>query len=101
MSALATTTSPTGLADDADEATADHPAGAPSPAANGKLLRLPVAPAAPEQRILYVEFRSPDGRSWNAIGGADTVAGAVIYARDSCPDDATWDAVSLNDLYGE
>jgi|SRR5665647_3022717 hypothetical protein len=89
------------LADDADDDTADHPAGPPFPAANGKLVRLPVAPAAAEQRILAVEFRSPDGRCWNAIGGGATVAAAISYARESCPDDATWDAVSWNDLYGQ
>jgi hypothetical protein len=56
---------------------------------------------APEQRILAVEFRSADGRRWNAIGGGATVAEAIIYARESCPDDEPWDAVSWNDLYGE
>jgi hypothetical protein len=29
----------------------------------------PSGVGAPEQRILAVEFRSPDGRSWHAIGG--------------------------------
>jgi hypothetical protein len=100
MSVMLTTRSK-GLPDDTDENTADHPAGPPLPAPNGKLMLLPVAPAAPEQRILAVEFRSPDGRYWNAIGGGATVAAAIIYARESCPDDATWDAVSWNDLYGD
>jgi hypothetical protein len=95
------TTRIAGLPDDADEDTAEHPAGPPFPAANGKLVRLPVAPAAPEQRILAVEFRSPDGRCWKAIGGGATVAAAIIDARESCPDDATWDADSWNDLYGK
>jgi hypothetical protein len=87
------TTRITGLPD-----TADDPAGQPSRLRTGKLMRLP---AAPEQRILVVEFRSPHGRSWNAIGGGPTVAAAIIYARESCPDDAFWDAVSWSDLYGE
>jgi hypothetical protein len=101
MSVMVTTRG-NGLTDDADEDTADHPAArVPFPASNGKLMRLPVAPTTPEQRILAVEFRSPDGRSWNAIGGGDTVAAAIVYARESCPDDATWDAVSWNELYGE
>ena len=89
------------LLDNADADTADQPVGAPVPAANGKLVRLPVARAAPEQRILAVEFRSGDGRTWNAIGGGATVAAAITYARESCPHDATWDAVSWNDLYGD
>jgi len=63
--------------------------------------RLPTAPAALEQRILAVEFRSADGRYWNATGGGATVAEAIIDARESCPNDATWDAIGWNDLYGE
>ena len=72
------------LADDADEDTVNLAGGTRS-----------------EQRILAVEFRSSDGRSWNAIGGGDTVVAAIVYARESCPDDATWDAVSWNDLWGD
>jgi len=50
-----------------------------------------VAPAAPEQRILAVEFRSPDGRSWHAIGGAtvpvafDWARGKLLRRRDLAP----------------
>jgi len=44
--------------------TADYPAaGVSLPASNGKLIRLRMAPATAEQRILAVEFRSPNGRS--------------------------------------
>ncbi len=57
--------------------------------------------AASPQRILAVEFRSPDGRHWNAIGGGATAAAAIRCARESCPDAVTWDAVRWNDLYGE
>jgi hypothetical protein len=71
----------------------------PEPAANGKRIRRP--PTATTQHILAVEFRSADGRHWNAIGGGATVAAAIIDARESCPDDATWDADSWNDLYGK
>jgi hypothetical protein len=56
---------------------------------------------APEQRILTVEFRSRDGRSWSAVGGGRTIAAAVHYARRSCPGGMIWDAVSWEDLYGE
>jgi hypothetical protein len=48
-----------------------------------------------------VDFRSPDGRYWNAIGGGATVAAALAYARESCPADATWEPVTWNDLYGD
>ena len=51
---------------------------------------IPVLPSVPEQRILAVEFSSPDGRHWKATGGGTTVAAAIIDARESCPDDATW-----------
>ncbi|MGZ4315955.1 MAG: hypothetical protein ACXVRS_08970 [Gaiellaceae bacterium] len=66
----------------------------------GRVRRLPVAPTH-EQRILAVEFRSPDGRHWKAIGGGATVAAAITDAHLNCPDGATWVAVSWNDLYGE
>jgi hypothetical protein len=52
-------------------------------------------------RIVAVEFRSRDGRSWQAIGGGPTLAAAIQYARRSCPADDSWDAVSWEDLYGE
>jgi hypothetical protein len=59
-----------------------------------------VAEAA-RQLILAVEFRSDDGRFWNAIGGGATVATAIHSARESCPYATTWQAVSWNDLYGD
>jgi hypothetical protein len=90
-----------GLADDVDEYTADRPGGPPFPAPNAKLVRLPVAPALTEQRILAVEFRSPDGRHWHAIGGGTTVAAAIDWVRECCPDGTTWDVVSWEDLYGD
>jgi hypothetical protein len=57
--------------------------------------------AASEQRILAVEFRSGDGRSWNAIGGGATVAAAIAHARNGCPDDTIWTALAWSDLYGD
>jgi hypothetical protein len=62
------------------------------PSPRGKLNRLPAASAAPEERILAVEFRSPDGRSWHAIGGgADGPGGdrlgtgKLLRRRDLAP----------------
>jgi hypothetical protein len=66
-----------------------------------ELVLLPVAPAVPAQRILSVEFRSSDGRAWNAIGGGDTLAAAIEWARESCPHGTTWEPVGWEDIYGE
>ena len=57
--------------------------------------------AVPAQRILSVEFRSSDGRAWKAIGGGDTLAAAIEWARESCPHGTTWEPVGWEDLYGE
>jgi hypothetical protein len=54
-----------------------------------------------EQCILAIEFRSQEGRSWHAIGGGPSVAAAIGYARESCPSDAIWYAVSWEDVYGD
>jgi hypothetical protein len=56
---------------------------------------------APEQHVLAVDFRSPDGRLWHAIGGGATVAAAISWARESCPSGATWNVDGWSDLYGE
>lgn len=57
--------------------------------------------AASDDRILAVELRSRDGRRWTAIGGGPTVAAALEYARESCPDGAIWAVARWNDLYAE
>lgn len=66
-----------------------------------KLVLLPVAPAVRAQRILTVELRSPDGRSWKAIAGGDTLEAAIDWARESCPRGTTWEPVGWKDLYGD
>jgi len=71
------------------------------PLTNGQLIRLPMLRPAPEQRILAVEFASAEGRTWTAIGGGETVAAAIAFARESCPDDTAWHLVDWNDLYGD
>lgn len=58
-------------------------------------------PATHGQQILSVEFRSPDWRSWNAIGGGDTLAEAIEWAGESCPRGTAWEAIGWEDLYGE
>jgi hypothetical protein len=64
------------------------------PAPRGKLNRLPAASAAPEQRILAVEFRSPDRCSWHAIGGGATVLAAIDWHGEAAPATrpGTWSA---------
>lgn len=68
---------------------------------HGRLLRLAPAPTLREQRVLSVEFRSPDGSSWTAVGGGDTAAEAISWARESCPAGAGWEPVEWDDLYGD
>jgi len=53
------------------------------------------------QRILEVEFVAADGRTWTAIGGGETVGAAIAFARESCPEDVTWQPRTWNDLYGD
>ena len=56
---------------------------------------------APAQLSLMVDFRSQDGRDRQAVGGGDTLAEAIAFARHSCPTGATWRPVSWNELYGD
>lgn len=53
------------------------------------------------EHLLMVEFTSPDGRGWEAIGGGDTLAAAIAFAQHSCPTHTTWQPVHWNDLYGD
>jgi hypothetical protein len=70
-------------------------------APNANLTPLRVAAPATAQLILAVEFRSTDGRSWSAIGGGATVAAALDWARECCPDDTSWELLGWEDLYGD
>lgn len=65
------------------------------------VIPFPSTRAAHEQHVLMVEFASRDGRRWQAVGGGDTLADAIAFARDSCPSDTTWQPVDWNDLYGD
>ena len=67
----------------------------------GTVIPFPSTESAHRQHILMVEFTSPDGRIWQAIGGGDTLADAIAFARESCPNDATWQAIGWNDSYGD
>ena len=60
-----------------------------------------VRAAAPSQVVLMVDFSSPEGRTWWAVGVGDTLADSLAFARDSCPTDTAWQATRWNDLYGD
>jgi hypothetical protein len=62
---------------------------------------LPAPPAVPSQVVLMVDFSSPEGGSWWAVGVGDTLAEALAFAQDSCPTDTTWQPTRWNDLYGD
>lgn len=62
---------------------------------------LPAAPADPGQVVLTVDFTSPEGRNWWAVGVGDNLADAIAFAQDSCPTDTTWRPLDWNDLYGD
>jgi hypothetical protein len=77
-----------------------------SPAGRLKVPGRTVIPSASNeparsQHILMVRFRSPDGRSWHAVGGGDTLVEAIAYAQESLPTDVTWRPISWSDLYGD
>jgi hypothetical protein len=54
-----------------------------------------------EQHIVAVTFRTADNRRWYAVGGGETIAAAIEWARESCPDGMLWEADTWNDLYGD
>lgn len=67
----------------------------------GMVTPFPSTEAGHAQHILMVEFTSPDGRAWQAVGGGETLADAIAFAQDSCPTNTTWQPIRWNDLYGD
>ena len=61
----------------------------------------PVSAPAAGQHVLRVDFCSPGGRRWSAIGGGPTVAAAIAFARESCPEGSAWSLDSWSPLYGD
>lgn len=56
-------------------------------------------PSAFNAYLLNVDFESPDGGEWSAIGGGESVAEAIAAARGSLPA-GRWAAARWNHLYG-
>lgn len=65
------------------------------------VIPFPSTRAAGRQHLVTVDFTSPDGGVWQAVGGGDTLADAIAFARDSCPTHTTWQPTRWNDLYGD
>jgi hypothetical protein len=53
------------------------------------------------QYVLMVDFETQDGQRWSAVGGGDTLADAIRFARDSCPSGRDWHPVGWDDLHGD
>jgi hypothetical protein len=70
------------------------------PAPKGKPNRLPAAPPSPEQRILAVEFRSPQGPALVRDGRRRDGRGGDRLGKGKLPGHETWHLVGWNDLYG-
>ena len=51
------------------------------------------------QVVLTVELTEPRGRRWAALGGGDTIAEAIAFARDSAPEGRAWEPVSWTEVY--
>ena len=57
--------------------------------------------AAYNAYLLNVDFETPDGEQWSAIGGGESVAEAIAAARQSLPAGSDWDVTRWNALYGD
>jgi hypothetical protein len=63
--------------------------------------RRPLRIAGPgTEYVLQIEFEAADGTTWSAVGGGDTIEGAIAFARESLPLGRHWRVVRLSDLYG-
>ena len=51
--------------------------------------------------LLNIDFEAPGGEQWSAVGGGETVADAIVAARDALPFGYDWDVVRWNHLYGD
>jgi signal-transduction protein with cAMP-binding, CBS, and nucleotidyltransferase domain len=54
----------------------------------------------PAHHVVVVNFESPGGERWSAIGGGASADEAIAFARDSCPP-GEWALVGSNPLHGD
>jgi len=72
-----------------------------STVAAGTVIPFPSTETGAAHHVLIVSLSSSDGRTLQAIGGGNTLAAALAFARDSCPTDAIWQPIGWTDLYGD
>jgi hypothetical protein len=51
--------------------------------------------------LLNVDFRSAGGEEASAVGGGDSIPGAIAAASDALPVGLEWELVRWNHLYGD
>ena len=51
--------------------------------------------------VLFVSLDGPGGERWSAVGGGDTLDGALAFALASAPAGTRWRVAGSNDLYGD
>ncbi|HYY33111.1 MAG TPA: hypothetical protein VE693_05935 [Gaiellaceae bacterium] len=51
--------------------------------------------------LLNVEFAASTGEEWSAVGGGESLAGAIVAARETLPAGPAWGVAGWNDLYGD
>ena len=50
---------------------------------------------------LRVSLEGPDGETWSAIGGGETLADALEFAVASAPNDTRWRVVRWAPVFGD
>jgi hypothetical protein len=50
---------------------------------------------------LRVSLAGPNGETWSAIGGGETLADALEFAVASAPSDTRWRVVRWTPVYGD
>jgi len=53
------------------------------------------------QRVLRIDFESPSGRRWSAIGGGASIEEAIAFAREAAPTGHYWRVIRISDVYGD